>query len=84
VRERVPRLAEPGPRGGHGTDRPGRAAASAGFGRAPEVKTIHLKIRLVADAGKAGDWIAAMARRRVDVRTEQTAVLCVDGRMRAY
>ena len=32
VRERVPRPAGPGPRGGRGTDRPGRAGAGAGFG----------------------------------------------------
>ena len=36
-----------------------------GLDRAPEVKTIRRKIRLLADAGKAGDWIAAMARRHV-------------------
>ena len=33
-----------------------------GLDRAPEVKTIRRKIRLLAEAGKAGDWIAAMAR----------------------
>ena len=32
-----------------------------GLDRAPEVKTIRRKIGLLADAGKAGDWIAAMA-----------------------
>jgi prepilin-type processing-associated H-X9-DG protein len=55
-----------------------------GLDRAPEVKTIRRKIRLLADAGKAGDWIAAMARRRVQARPEQAAVLYVDGHVRAY
>ena len=55
-----------------------------GVDRAPEVKTIRRKIRLLADAGKAGDWIAAMARRRVQARPEQVAVLYVDGHVRAY
>jgi hypothetical protein len=44
-----------------------------GLDRAPEVKTIRRKIGLLADAGKAGDWIAAMARRRVEARPEQAA-----------
>jgi transposase len=55
-----------------------------GLDRAPEVKTIRRKIRLLADAGKAGDWIAAMARRRVEARPEPAAVLYVDGHVRAY
>ena len=55
-----------------------------GLDRAPEVKTIRRKIRLLADAGQAGDWIAAMARRRVEARPEQAAVLYVDGHVRAY
>ena len=55
-----------------------------GLDRAPEVKTIRRKIGLLADAGKAGDWIAAMARRRVEARPEQAAVLYVDGHVRAY
>ena len=55
-----------------------------GLDRAPEVKTIRRKIGLLADAGKAGDWIAAMARRRVQARPEQAAVLYVDGHVRAY
>src|SRR5271167_231361 len=55
-----------------------------GLDRAPEVKTIRRKIALLAEAGKAGDWIAAMARRRVQARPEQAAVLYVDGHVRAY
>ena len=55
-----------------------------GLDRAPEVKTIRRKIRLLAEAGKAGDWIAAMAARHVAARPEQAAVLYVDGHVRAY
>jgi transposase len=55
-----------------------------GLDRAPEVKTIRRKIGLLAEAGKAGDWITAMARRRVEARPEQAAVLYVDGHVRAY
>jgi prepilin-type processing-associated H-X9-DG protein len=55
-----------------------------GLDRAPEVKTIRRKIGLLAAAGTAGDWITAMARRHVDTRPEQAAVLYVDGHVRAY
>ena len=55
-----------------------------GLDRAPEVKTIRRKIKCLAQAGKAGDWIAAMAARHVQDRPEQSAVLYVDGHVRAY
>ena len=55
-----------------------------GLDRAPEVKTIRRKIGLLAEAGKAGDWITAMARRRVQACPEQAAVCYVDGHVRAY
>jgi prepilin-type processing-associated H-X9-DG protein len=55
-----------------------------GLDRSPEVKTIRRKIRYLAEAGKAGDWIAAMARRHLQARPEQAAVLYVDGHVRAY
>jgi len=55
-----------------------------GLDRAPEVKTIRRKIGLLAEAGRAGDWIAAMARRHVKARPEHAAVCYVDGHVRAY
>jgi hypothetical protein len=55
-----------------------------GLDRAPEVKTIRRKIRYLAEAGRAGDWIAAMARRHLQDRPEQAAVCYVDGHVRAY
>ncbi len=55
-----------------------------GLDRAPEVKTIRRKIGYLAGAGKAGDWIAAMAQRHMQARPEQAAVFYVDGHVRAY
>ena len=55
-----------------------------GLDRAPEVKTIRRKIKALAEAGKAGDWIAAMAARHLSARPEQSAVFYVDGHVRAY
>ena len=55
-----------------------------GLDRAPEVKTIRRKIGLLAEAGKAGDWIAAMARRHVQACPEQAAVCYIVGLVRAY
>jgi len=55
-----------------------------GLDRAPEVKTIRRKIGHIAGAGKAADWIAAMAARHVKARPEAAAVLYVDGHVRAY
>ena len=55
-----------------------------GLDRAPEVKTVRRKIKCLAEAGRAGDWITAMAARHVAARPEQAAVLYVDGHVRAY
>ena len=55
-----------------------------GLDRAPEVKTIRRKIRMLAGVGKAGDWIAAMAARHVAARPELAALCYVDGHVRAY
>ena len=55
-----------------------------GLDRAPEVKTIRRKIKSLAQAGKAGEWITAMAARHVAARPEQAAVFYVDGHVRAY
>ena len=55
-----------------------------GLDRGPRSQDDPPQIGLLAEAGKAGDWIAAMARRRVQARPEQAAVLYVDGHVRAY
>ncbi|MCB0933850.1 MAG: hypothetical protein KDB71_18430 [Mycobacterium sp.] len=55
-----------------------------GLDRGPEVKTIRRKIKSLAQAGKAGEWIASMAARHLVARPEQAAVFYVDGHVRAY
>ncbi len=55
-----------------------------GLDRAPEVKTIRRKIKLLAEAGNAGQWITAMARRHLTASPGQAAVFYVDGHVRAY
>jgi prepilin-type processing-associated H-X9-DG protein len=55
-----------------------------GLDRGPEVKTIRRKIGYLAGAGRAGEWITAMARRHLAARPAQAAVLYVDGHVRAY
>ncbi|MDQ1321848.1 MAG: hypothetical protein QG655_3093, partial [Actinomycetota bacterium] len=55
-----------------------------GLDRAPEVKTIRRKIKALAQAGKAGDWIASMAAGHLAARPQQAAVFYVDGHVRAY
>ena len=55
-----------------------------GVDRAPEVKTIRRKIKALAEAGKAGQWITAMAAGHLAARPEQAAVFYVDGHVRAY
>ena len=55
-----------------------------GLDRAPEVKTIRRKIKALAQAGKAGQWITAMAAGHLAARPEQAAVFYVDGHVRAY
>lgn len=55
-----------------------------GLDRAPEVKTIRRKIKALAQAGKAGDWITAMAAGHLAARPQQAAVFYVDGHVRAY
>lgn len=66
-----------------------------GMDRAPEVKTIRRKIGLLAETGKAGDLLTALATHHLHPRSGDTgggdgeggdlaAVLYVDGHVRAY
>ena len=84
MRGRVPRPA--GQARAEGTARidPVALGRVLGLDRAPEVKTIRRKIGLLAESGKAGDWIAAMARRHLQAHPGQAAVCYVDGHVRAY
>lgn len=66
-----------------------------GLDRAPEVKTIRRKIRFLADTGKAGDLLTALAKHHLNPGNgdshdgngeggDLAAVLYVDGHVRAY
>ena len=56
--------------------RPARAGAGAGFGPGDRrSRRSAARSGCYAEAGRAGDWIAAMARRHTQDRPEQTAVL---------
>ena len=59
-----------------------------GLDRAPEVKTIRRRISQLAEAGKAGELIAAMAKNHLAGTglggEDLAAILYVDGHVRAY
>jgi prepilin-type processing-associated H-X9-DG protein len=59
-----------------------------GMDRAPEVKTIRRKIGLLAETGKAGDLLTALAAHHLSGSKgdggDLAAVLYVDGHVRAY
>ena len=59
-----------------------------GLGRAPEVKTIRRRISQLAEAGNAGELIAALAKHHLagtgPSGEDLAAILYVDGHVRAY
>ncbi|WP_113716993.1 putative transposase [Arthrobacter dokdonensis] len=59
-----------------------------GMDRAPEVKTIRRRISQLAEAGKAEELIAALAKHHLNMSgpdaEDLTAILYVDGHVRAY
>lgn len=55
-----------------------------GLDRAPEVKTIRRRINQLASTGKAEGLLAAIATKHLQDRPESSAVLFVDGHVRAY
>jgi transposase-like protein len=58
-----------------------------GMDRAPEVKTIRRKIGLLAETGRAGDLLTALATHHLSGSSDGgdlAAVLYVDGHVRAY
>lgn len=54
-----------------------------GLDRAPEVKTLRRKLRLLA-AGPSEEFVVALAKRRVQARDEALGFLYVDGHVRVY
>jgi len=63
---------------------PGDLGRVLGLDRAPEVKTIRRKLAELASAGKAGDWMLALARHHGVTRPEALGFLYVDGHTRVY
>ncbi len=55
-----------------------------GLDRAPEVKTIRRKLGELASAGKASEWMLALARHHAATRPEALGFLYVDGHTRVY
>jgi len=55
-----------------------------GLDRAPEVKTLRRRLERLAQAGRADQLMAALARRHVAANPEATGVFYVDGHVRAY
>lgn len=55
-----------------------------GLDRAPEVKTVRRKLRLLSTRGRATEMIQAMAKRRVEQQGEALGFLYVDGHVRVY
>jgi hypothetical protein len=52
--------------------------------RAPEVSTIRRRLGELAEAGQAGQLMAALARRHVDTHPDAVGFLYIDGHVRAY
>lgn len=55
-----------------------------GLDRAPEVKTVRVKLRRLAAAGRAESFGRALAKRRVAARGRVMGFLYVDGHVRVY
>lgn len=63
---------------------PGEWGKLLGLDRVPEVRTLRAKIRLLADAGQAEHWNAALSQRWMQAAPEQAGTLYVDGHVRVY
>jgi transposase-like protein len=63
---------------------PGALGRVLGLDRAPEVKTIRRKLAEFAAAGKAADWVMALARQHAETRPDAVGFLYVDGHTRVY
>ena len=63
---------------------PGEWGKLLGLDRAPEVRTLRSKIRLLAEDGKAEPWSAALAQRWMAGAPMQAGALYIDGHVRVY
>jgi transposase-like protein len=63
---------------------PGEWGKLLGLDRAPEVRTLRAKVRLLGEQGKAEPWSAALSERWMQAAPEQAGTLYVDGHVRVY
>jgi hypothetical protein len=63
---------------------PGDLGRVVGLDRAPEVKTIRRKLGELARAGKAADWMVALAGHHATMHPDAVGFLYVDGHTRVY
>jgi prepilin-type processing-associated H-X9-DG protein len=63
---------------------PGEWGKLLGLDRAPEIRTLRNKIRLLADAGKPKAWSASLSQRWMQAAPDSAGVLYVDGHVRVY
>lgn len=63
---------------------PGEWGKLLGLDRAPEVRTLRNKVRILSANGQAELWIAQLCKRWMEAAPEQAGVLYVDGHVRVY
>jgi transposase-like protein len=63
---------------------PGEWGKLLGLDRAPEVRTLRAKVRVLAEQGKPEQWSAALSQRWMHAAPEQAGTLYVDGHVRVY
>jgi hypothetical protein len=63
---------------------PGEWGKLLGLDRIPEVRTLRAKLKHLAEQGQAFEWSAALCTEWMAARSEEAAVLYVDGHVRVY
>lgn len=63
---------------------PGEWGKLLGLDRAPEVRTLREKVRLLADEGKPEPWGGALCERWMQSAPDEASLLYIDGHVRIY
>jgi len=63
---------------------PGEWGKLLGLDRAPEVRTLRSKVKILSAGGKAANWSTALCQRWMQDQPGQAGVLYVDGHTRVY
>jgi hypothetical protein len=63
---------------------PGEWGKLLGLDRAPEVRTLRIKLKHMADQEQAFSWSSTLCKEWMENAPEETAVLYVDGHVRVY